>query len=1334
MTISLSSRQRRLCTLHQQQGFLLPVLHRAVLTGAAVDGDALSQAVRSVAAAHPILRNRFTFQNGQWQAIEEHGLCPDFCTVVDLRELTEAERAGQLSRLEFEEANRRFDIGEGPLARCLLVLTGREQLLWLSAHPLIFDAQSWRAYLRQLERCLNGSVPAFAGDSRARQHEDFAKRQDQLNAGAPFKKKLAWWREYLGTAPADLELPNRLHALPPAAQRVGRHSVVVAEALRRGLRDFSESQGVPEDTVWLTAFACLIHRYCLAETFFIGSPTAGRPSSEWSEVLGPFSDLHLLRVDFPEDGSFLKMVAAVQARREEAREHADVVFSLLAEQFKLGDNGAAAPFLRLRFSHEHMEGGDEFFQCLEPLGFPSVEAFDVFLAVKESKDQTAVSFYYDAGAFEQATIERWVDHFFHLIKAALAEPARAVSAHPLLTEKERHELVVGWNSTAARLPEESSIHGLIQTQAAASPDAVAVVFQDEQLTYGKLEACANQLARYLEKRGVGPDVLVGICVERSWRMLIGLLGILKAGGAYVPLDPNYPEERLSYMLSDAKAGVLVTERGLLERFSDYAGQTVCLDSDWPAIGEESATVLPERSGGEHLAYVIYTSGSTGKPKGVQIPHRAMVNFLASMRRQPGLRAQDILLAVTTLCFDIAGLEMFLPLTAGARVVIAERAVAIHGEQLAALMDRQNVTVMQATPATWRLLLEAGWSGRRQLKILCGGEALPRDLAEQLLTRCGSLWNVYGPTETTVWSTVFPVGSAEGPVSIGKPIANTQTYVVDRGMKPVPLGHAGELLIGGAGVARGYLNRPELTAEKFISGEAVGFPPGRIYRTGDLVRYRRDGDIEFLGRIDHQVKIRGFRIELGEIEAGLGQHPGVKQAVVTALEDGFGGKQLVAYLTSERDEPPAESDLRTHLKTQLPEYMVPSLFVFLKTFPLTPNGKVDRRALPPPERSQTEARRDYVAPRSAGELRLTKIWEKAFGRNSVGVKDNFFELGGHSLVAGRIFAEIQKQFGKNFSPTVLLQNPTVEQLAARLEEASPSVAWTSLVPIQSAGSRPPLFCMHAGAGTVLFYYDLARQLGADQPVYGLQARGLYGQNEPHARVEEMAAAYLEEVRSVQPEGPYYFAGFCFGATLAFEMAQQLSRAGQKVVFLASFDGPTPTFSDAPPPSAKAKEPKPVTRRPSLRSRVARRWQQMQQRKGGKKWRFIFRLLQNRWRAHSFKLKYEIGNYYRKKGRALPGFVRHGYFNWNNFLAEKRYKPKPYTGRMTVFVTQGRFRDPRLGWNKYVEQLEVAQIGGEFHDHRDLMTAKFIQNLMGTLRRGLSEAADQTASFQAKSNLG
>ncbi|GAX38795.1 amino acid adenylation domain-containing protein [Nodularia sp. NIES-3585] len=764
---------------------------------------------------------------------------------------------------------------------------------------------------------------------------------------------------------------------------------------------------------------------------------------------------------------------------------------------------------------------------------------------------------YNTDLFDSSTIERMASHFVTMLEAIVANPQQRINQLPLLTASEQQQLLVEWNDTQIDYPHDLCIHQLFEQQVERTPHAVAVVYEHQQLTYAQLNSRANQLAHYLRSLGVSADVLVGICVERSIDMIVGLLGILKAGGAYVPLDPEYPTERLSFMLEDAQVSVLLTQQHLKGKLPQHQAQLVCLDTDWQLISRLNQKNPITGVQASNLAYVIYTSGSTGQPKGVQISHEGVSNFLFAMQERPGITKQDILLGITTVAFDIAGLEIFLPIIVGACLVIANREVTFDGRQLLDLLVQSQATIMQATPATWRLLLEANYQSSH-LKVLCGGEALPWELANQLCARSASLWNLYGPTETTIWSTVYQVESKESLISIGRAIANTQLYILDQNLQLVPVGVPGELHIGGAGLARGYLNRPDLTEEKFIpnpfDNSKISSQQSKLYKTGDSARYLPNGQIEYLGRIDNQVKIRGFRIELGEIEAVLSQNENIQTSCVIAREDTPGDQRLVAYIVLQPEQTLTLSVLRQFLKAKLPDYMVPSAIVFLETLPLTPNGKVDRHALSVPLNSSVSD--TFVSPRNTVELQLVQIWSKILKVENVGVKDNFFDLGGHSLLAPYLMTQIKRQFGKDIPLAMLFQHPTIEDLALVVQKDTDASAWSPLVAIQPTGSNPPLFCVPGAGGFPFYFYNLARSLGSNQPFYSFQAQGPHGELADISQVEDIAAHYIQAMQGVQPQGPYFLGGHSFGGKVAFEMAQQLLRQGQVVTLVAIFDTTAP----------------------------------------------------------------------------------------------------------------------------------------------------------------------------------
>jgi amino acid adenylation domain-containing protein len=819
----------------------------------------------------------------------------------------------------------------------------------------------------------------------------------------------------------------------------------------------------------------------------------------------------------------------------------------------------------------------------------------------------------------------------------------------------------------------------------------------------------------LKGLGVGPNVLVGLCVKRSLEIVIGLLGILKAGAAYVPMDPDYPKERLQYILEDSKASVVLTQESLVDALPSFAGKVICLDKDWAKIARECETNLVSKVNPDNLAYVLFTSGSSGKPKGVEISHRAVVNFLNSMREVPGMTAQDTLLSVTTLSFDIFGLEIWLPLTSGAKVVIASEEVARDGKGLAALMRQSGATVMQATPSTWRLLLEAGWEGNPHLKILCGGESWPDELAEQLLPKCSTLWNMYGPTETTIWSAVHQV-RAGMPVSIGHPIANTEFYVVDSHLQPVPVGVPGELLIGGVGLARGYLNRPELTAEKFIADRFRADAGSRLYRTGDLVRYREDGSLEFLDRIDQQVKIRGFRIELGEIECVLRRHSGVREAIVVvpALGGARGEKQLMAYVVPAGKPACTTAELRDYLKRKLPAYMVPAAFSVLESLPLTPNGKIDRKALSGKGHAAAEGPSGYdfaygwTLPRKTLlEAQLLQIWQEVLGARYMGVRDSFFDLGGHSLLALRMIDKVNKLFDVSLSVPAFFLEPTIEGIAQALEQENGVTLTPRAVPLQAGQTEGTIFFFDASIGLCRLA-ELLREgpasfaLSSMLPQSILEvARG--NRTARSIRLEDMAAPLVRLIKAQRTFGPCVLVGYCWSGNLAFEAAHQLRQNGVPVDLIVLVDA----WQTAPS----------LWQRLTILSRA--------QALSASKWRLRYLWeITKRLAGRTFGTSESSDN----RGPAVGGTdVPTGVQIKIFHTVRNRYQCRPIEASGLLIrarddrFSQLRVTDGKHGWGKFFKgELAVANVPG---DHASMLADSNISNISDAIQKSLAQLVNQ-----------
>ncbi len=1069
---------------------------------------------------------------------------------IDLRTLPKQEREAAARRLAEEEGGRPFDLERGPLARvALLTLDHDDHILVLNLHHIVGDQWSFGILGRDFAAFYNALCQKLPVPDLPLpiQYADYAVWQRQCLTEDKLDDQKEYWRKTLENLPL-LYLPTDY---PRPAAQTFRGSYCAAEfpeSLLRELKDYSSKHHVTSFVTMLACFQLLLSRYSGQEDVAVGTPIANRTQTAAEHLIGTFVNTLVLRADLSGDPSFDELVGRVKEAALGAFANQDYPFDRLVDQLQVDRDPSMGPLVQVLFNMVNAPIGDIQLWGLkwEPFEVdPGAAQFDLSLTVEMEFSKKAY-LTFNTDLFSPETAQRILTHFMTLLRNVLATSSARLSGINMLTRAEQFKMLEEWNRTSTEYPWSQSVSELVAGQAAQSPEAVAVGMGGKTLTYRRLNEEANRIARVLQGYGARRNVVVGVCLDRSPEMIAVLLAVMKTGGTYLPLDPDYPRDRIRYMVEDSGAAVVVTTSSLADRLGAQSCVTLCLDRETEAIATQDSHDLPPMAQPDDLAYVLYTSGSTGQPKGVEIRHRSLVNFLWSMKREPGCTSRDVLLAVTTLSFDIAGLELYLPLVAGGRVELADRATAMDGRKLRQMLDDIKPTILQATPATWRMLIESGWSGNSELTALCGGEGLPQDLASALAERTQALWNLYGPTETTIWSTVERVDTFRTGISIGKPIANTEIYILDAHRRPVPVGVAGEIYIGGHGLARGYHRRPDLTSDRFVPHPFSNDLDARLYRTGDMARYRDDGKIVHLGRIDHQVKIRGFRIELGEIEAVLGRHPKLKQAVVTAREDQLGLKQLVAYVVSSETPRPEPEELRSFLRALLPDYMVPAFFVYLDQLPLTANNKVDVRALPSPEVGHHPEGTPRVSPRDAIEVQLTALWQQVLGVQEISIHDNFFDLGGHSLKAAQLFFHLELVYGRQLPLATLFQAPTIAGLAAILTQANWTPPWQSLVAIQPAGSEPPLFMVPGVGGNVLVFAKLARLLGTTQPVYGLQARGLDGKEAPFTSVTDMATHYVQQIKRVAPQGPYRIAGVCTGGLIAYEMAQQLHAQGSSVV--------------------------------------------------------------------------------------------------------------------------------------------------------------------------------------------
>ncbi|MEA5621857.1 non-ribosomal peptide synthetase [Nostoc sp. UHCC 0251] len=1056
----LSLTQERLWLLHQLQPNT-PLYNESSLlrfTGV-LNTIALEKSINEIIKRHEILRTSFQIVDEQTLQVIAPNLTFTL-TTIKLQTYSEA----KINQIVTEKARQPFDLSQAPLFRGTLIhLSEQEHILLLTKHHIISDGWSWQIFYRELAALYQGfcqDIPVTLPELLI-QYADFALWQRQyLNDKL---HQLTYWKQQLKDAPPILNLPTDYPRPAQQSFQGARATIIIEQAIADALKSFSQQEGVTLFMVLLAAFKTLLYRYTEQTDLLVGTPVANRTHSEIENLLGCFVNTLVLRTDVSGEPSFRELVKRVRDTALAAYTHQDFPFEELVKELQPERTLSHTPLFQVMFVFQDapMLALQLPNLTLAPLMVDNGTAkFDLTLYVEDTKQGLIGFLEYNSELFHADTINRMVGHFQTLLESIVANCDRSISKLPLLTPTEQHQLLVEFNQNSLEISHsqlEQCLHHLIEAQVEKTPDAIAVIFADKKLTYRELNNCANQLAHYLQLLGVQAEERVCICLERSLEMVVGLLGILKAGGVYIPIDPNYPLERLTFLLEDSQAPILLTQQKILTKLPTYKGKAICLDTDWENIAEYSKDNPNTKITPDNLAYIIYTSGSTGKPKGAMNTHRGICNRLLWMQQAYQLTTIDAVLQKTPVSFDVSVWEFFWTLITGARLVIAKPEGHKDSTYLINLIAEKSITTLHFVPSMLQVFLET--PGVEKLKSLtrfiCSGEALTFALQQRFFDILNAeLHNLYGPTEAAIDVTFWKCQqeSHKSIVPIGRPIANTQIYLLDSHLQPLPIGVSGELHIGGVGVARGYLNRPDLTDEKFIPNPFSNQPESRLYKTGDLARYLPDGNIEYLGRIDHQVKIRGFRIELGEIETVLCQHLAVREAVVVQEN-----QSLVAYVVFYQNAAHSINELRNYLQQHLPEYMVPSAFVLLDSLPLTPNGKIDRRALPAPEQTRPELEQKFVAPRNPTEAMLLGIWVKILGIEQVGINDNFFELGGHSLLATQVISQVRKAFGLEIPLRNLFASPTIAELAKHIEKAKPEFdSVPSLVPIDRNQELPLSF--------------------------------------------------------------------------------------------------------------------------------------------------------------------------------------------------------------------------------------------------------------------------------------
>lgn len=1299
--LKLSFAQRRLWFLDQlepdQPFYNIPSAFR--LQGK-LDLVAFEKTLNYLVARHESLRTVFQSEAGEPFQVILPRLELEM-NQIDLTQFDPAFREAQALKLIEQDARQPFNLSEGPLFRVSLIqLEGEDSIVLFTLHHIISDGWSIGVLVREVAAVYDafsrGTEPILF--LLPVQYADFAAWQRNWFRGEVLENQLNYWRNQLAGAPARLEMPTDFPRPPIQSFNGATTSIEIAPEILSALETFSRRHNATLFMTLLAAFQTLLYRYSGQSDLCVGTPIANRNRAETEGLIGFFVNTLVLRTRLAGNPAFTELLAQVRETALGAYAHQDVPFEMLVETLQPERNLSHTPLFQVMFVLQNLP-----VQALDlhQVRLSTLEAknntvnFDLTLGIVTGRDGLSATLEYNTDLFKTETARALLSHFKSLLQEIVAAPEKKISAYQFLAPEELAKLMRTWNQTAIDFPHDKLAHELFEEQVKATPKAIALVFEGQKLTYKELNEQANQLAHFLQKQGIRPESVVGVCVEKSIEMVLGLLGVMKAGGAYLPMDPKYPAERLAYMIQDSGTQIILTQDHLLGVLPPNHARSICLDSHWETIAKETTGNPKTKMDPANLAYMIYTSGSTGQPKGVMLRHQGLCNLANAQIKDFRVTAKSRVLQFASFSFDASVSEVFMALHCGATLYLARPESMLPGPDLLRLLEEEEITTVTLPPSVLAVLPESKLSGVRT--IISAGERCSWEIARRW-SRGRRFLNAYGPTENTVCASSFHVEVEEtgATAPIGIPMENVQLYILDEFMNLVPPGAAGELHIGGVGLARGYLNRPDLTAEKFIPNPFSAQPGARLYRTGDLVRHLADGNIEFLGRIDHQIKIRGFRIELEEIEKVLEQHDQIQNVLVLVREHTAGDARLVAYLVPKPNRKPELADLQAYLREKLPEYMLPSALILLDAFPLTPNGKIDRNALPAPDYAVSSTRAAYLAPRDSLELKLTQIWEQILGVGKVGVKDNFFDLGGHSLLAVRLLAKIEQDLGRSIPLVTLFQEPTVEHLAKNLREEKTEKDWSPIVELHSSQAKtPPLYVVHPSGGSVHWYADLSRHLVDEFPLFGFQARGLVGKQTLQTEIPDMAALYVDALLEQQPLGPYFIASWSLGVIIAYEMAQQLDAMGHEVGLLAMFDQGPIIPKEAPADDV------------GMLIEMFSRY-------------FPLSAGELRQMDAEERLKFVLKK--ARKARVVPLFIR--FKDFQHYVevinvqtqAWRRYVTKPYSGAITVFRSEeSRLRhagEPDLGWGQFTQtKPEVIDIPG---DHISLLDEPNVAHLATELK--------------------
>ncbi len=1276
----------------------------------------LEQALSETFNRHDSLRSTFS-SDGTRMSIHEH--LPFTFPFHDLTNLDKAGSIDQLEKFKLEEVGQAFDATDGPFVRGRIIkLSKLEWVVIITAHHVVCDGWSVDLLLRDCSEIYSalctGQEPEL---EHASSMIDYLEKEQRWEKSEQFTRSEEFWlKKYSSNIPVmDLPTDKPLPALKTA--NGARLDVMLDPALITGIKKSCAEQGVTFVNFMLAVFSLYLHRVTAQDDIVIGLPASGQAARGMEDLVGHCVNLLPLQSHYQSSITFKEFLTDVRTEMLDCFEHQYYGYGKLVSQLRNQRDPARVFLAPVMFNSDN--GID-----LDSLEFAdldltlesnprSYEHFEWFLNILENQGEHVMQFSYNTDMFEEQSMLAHLDNYQQLLLDVISNPDHKLSEFALLSEQVAKQQQKSGLRNSVDIPEFIFTQILEQQLDACSTDTAVIVpansgnqaTAEHLLDYTELNQQANQIAHYLLERNIGVGDVVGIGLTRGRYLLPALLAVMKTGAAYLPLDPAFPEDRLTYMLEDAKANMVLTESALVEQTSFKSLDALALDLEQSRLATYSNNNPGLEIDTSQCAYLIYTSGSTGRPKGVKISHRSMLNFLLSMQKRPGFSDQDRLLAVTTLSFDIAVLELYLPLLARGSVVLAAQQDVYEPRRLIELIYAFDITVMQATPTTWRMLLENKWQGTEQLKILCGGEPFPQELVDRLLPRCESLWNMYGPTETTVWSLVKELTSSAEKVTIGTVIDNTEALILDENLRSVPHGVKGELFLGGAGLAIEYHQRQKLTAERFIPHPFSEDANDRLYRTGDLARRLLSGEIECLGRIDHQVKLRGFRIELGEIETAINAIDGINVTAVVCEQQGRIDARLVAWVVLEDGFDLDTLDVRNQLKKELPEYMLPALIQRIERMPATLNGKIDRGALPKAERGASAL---PVGITTRVEQGLLEIWQEILGVSNISPVANFFELGGHSLLAVRMFNRVNEKFEVELPIATLFENPTIRSLAPLLESAEVKTdidleeEWSTTIVIDAGGSGQPLFIVGGVGGNVNNLYEFGKAMGKHRPVIGLQSRGVAGHSMRNS-IEEIAAEHIRYIKEHQANGPYFLSGYSAGGIIAFEMSRQLQAANEKIGFLGMIDSVSPVFD----PAARLQ-----------RAPYFKRWGAMLKRDG---------FVQN--------MKWQLGNVFEKY---TPKLIKQFIYSpastekeieyarwlkqWNKIAPV--YQGGQYTGSITLIRgAADSYRDqeivysnPTYSWDELIDG-HIDELEAEVN-HLDLMLKEHVDWLVDEMNKRLA----------------